>query len=1537
MINFQNIRGDSLEGQRSFFEQIICHLANLDKGGGICRRIDGSGGDGGVEALRILPSGRKVGYQAKYYSTRDKIDWNKIDNSVKTAFKQHPELERYVIAIACDFTGKRQARGGSTDGVWGTWDSYVKQWEPLASNGIAVEFEPWTAFEIEARLLKPEAEHLIKPFFNRNIFSRVWIQRHLDRTIHDLQARYSPGEHVDTQALMPFDVIYRRDNICQHLQSIFDLARQSNPRSAASLIKNPESYDADIIAVENSLKSFLAKREAVHWPFEQPWPINEWNTSWHTMTRRLSDLTWEISDNIRGEKSSDSDTLRNQLWKMSKVNELIRPEVFAGHWAGLLNIDLLRAVLFVGRAGAGKSHILARGVEDAWNNEAPVIHILGQHILDDDPRVSILNRLEISNWSFHEMLSALNFMAESSATRAMLVIDALNEGRGIEVWQNHLSSFIQEVNKHERVFLVLSCREEYLNYVVPPELITNLQPYPDDNGELSGDCLPLGKLVSVAVDGFSTMQEREAALRKFMDEKGIARPTAPLLDAEFFNPLFMTSVCRSMAKARIKVFPRGLHGTRDLFDFVLATKAKSLGTRFDGQPRIHDALRAALMALAGIMVANKEDKVPFPDALDVVNFAFQAYPLTNRTWLEVLEGSDILRRDVEGEGVGTWSKPNEVIRFSFQRLQDNLIAEWLVNDCQSIDSAFASPGPFSFLLHRSIRKSDGVQLVRPNSRWAGVLGALWAAIAEKHGKELWYLQSFFGSSDVHFYPNEFRKVFHSSIRERSGSAFTRETKVILDRLWEEAPKEKLAILLSTSCVPSHEWNADYIVARFLEMSLPNRDAAWSQWFTHEQSKLVDRAMEITDWALNVDAKRADPEVARLTGIILTCLFAVTHRPLRDKATKGLISLFSKRPDIIPGIVERFGVVDDLYILERICAAVFGAVTRGFEQKALKDATFSIYTSVFASGTPPLNLNLRDYARATIEYASAYDGADERIDIRKCRPPYKSEWPLQDISEEELEALAGQAGGNEILRSSFNSGGDFGTYETTYRVHHFTNVSLKLARPLNDEERKIEFDNQIENWDIEKRIAWLELNAALDERSHLWRMDDKLEDGNGISFSYSRETIEVVERKEQKFIALLNDAEREIYTGLILPVIMPERFNHKVPSIPEFDSQFAKSWVTKRAYEFGWNKELFPKDHSYSDDHYTRNRPTIERIGKKYQWLALSELMARLSDNVWTLGKWPEQAMQYDHPATDWFVRDVEPSILIDINDQQNINHWWQKLALELEPVDPGQLRNWPFSENPPNVPDWLDVISPDGTPWLLLYGLFSNREKRTDSDTATLSLERQIFVRVSTILVKSTEVDSVMKKMKGCRLSDPSGHECLRWTDGPFLCEYPWRNTWNYRASVYEEGSFGRISSGIRYIRPVAEHTWESHLDLSLKDGFSTHLLHPWVGQKMGLVHDVDHPGSLLSRVDNQTVFFDPSIGYSGSSAGLINKANFFEFLRTEGLDCIWIIAGERNSYPSGNHGDYSCRYFASTYRLVNDRWKGNKWHRDEGSGKSNK
>ncbi|CAN7260935.1 hypothetical protein LJR289_001094 [Pseudoduganella sp. LjRoot289] len=874
-LDFRHIRGELEPAKRDYFEQLVCHLAALDKSGEL-RRIHGAGGDGGVEAIRLLPNGGKIGYQAKYYPVADGIDWKAIDNSVTTALTHHPTLVRYVVALPCDFTGKRKARGGVTEGMWGKWDARVATWQAHAQLlGITVQFEAWTAFELERDLLKPAAHHLRQFFFNRLAFSEEWFHRAAQRTVAALQARYSPAEHVPTESQMPFDVIFRRQPLTDHLHEIFLTARESQPAAALSALGLPPDQLSYGIACETLLGEFLRLQTRVNDGFDLPWPLEAWFDRWHDATRNLTDLYHGATRHL------PNDELTHRVSAMMRVTDLISPEIFGGHWARLLPVDRSRALLLVGRAGAGKSHALAHAAQTALASGAPVIHVLGQHILDHDPRVSILKQLDLAGWRFDDLLAALDLAAEAANTRAMLVIDGLNEGHGLSVWRNHLAALVSDVNRYERVVLAVSCREEYLDYVVPAGLIHDRHQIHRMSG-VPFD--PLGKLVQVEISGFRTMQEREAALIQFMDRNGIARPGPLMLDDELFNPLFLSSVCRSMAKAGIKVFPPGLHGTFSMFNFVLEAKASSLGSGHDGKPRLLESLRAALHALAAQMVVRQSDHLPLQQAAAVLQTLSQQFPVAGLTWLEILEGADILRRDVDGQaaGSGAWSLANEVVRFAFQRLQDNFLADQLATAAGDIGHAFAGENCWAFLV-RHTKDMAGEPTLKLVPAWRGVLGALWAIVADRFGRELCDLPSFFGNPDGRYFESEMRAVFRASLRERAPTAFTARTGELFDILFHERWHEQHEVYLSCACIPGHPWNADYLARKLEAMSPEMLDNNFVHQFDRWQDGATRGAGQILSWLEAVDSAKADSEVLRLARLTARWLAKVDSSAIRDRA------------------------------------------------------------------------------------------------------------------------------------------------------------------------------------------------------------------------------------------------------------------------------------------------------------------------------------------------------------------------------------------------------------------------------------------------------------------------------------------------------------------------------------------------------------------------------------------------------------------------------------------------------------------------------
>lgn len=95
---------------------------------------------------------------------------------------------------------------------------------------------------------------------------------------------------------------------------------------------------------------------------------------------------------------------------------------------------------------------------------------------------------------------------------------------------------------------------------------------------------------------------------------------------------------------------------------------------------------------------------------------------------------------------------------------------------------------------------------------------------------------------------------------------------------------------------------------------------------------------------------------------------------------------------------------------------------------------------------------------------------------------------------------------------------------------------------------------------------------------------------------------------------------------------------------EVDADWAGRWIANRAIEFGWTAERFEEFERSHNLRKGRDSHKAERIGKKYQWIAHQELLARLADNFHPAHEsWNPKPMIYEGPWP-WYGRDFDPSL-----------------------------------------------------------------------------------------------------------------------------------------------------------------------------------------------------------------------------------------------------------------------------------------------------
>lgn len=1503
-IRFEDIRQDH-GGPNLGFEELVCQIARRMPPAGATeyRRIEGAGGDGGVEAYWKKANGSKVGYQAKYFLRVKNIDWNQIDKSVRQALKSHPELSEYQVAIACDLTGKSGEKGRGKSG-WEHWETWKAKWDELTQkDGLSVAFVPITANEIIDTLIKPEFSGLRAYWFERPFVGQEWFNKKFEDTCADLDERYHPEDHVELEIGSLFDALARSDALWSRL---FAEAEQAlNPKELRERCRSlkDKNIDALIHQIDVLPGAIRLLTEMKEFPISQDLDLRNFSQAIQDGKKANEDLKSELRSILErsGSKKDAQYRLARNAYDAAYSWEYQSRALTRSLSDGdFFRCERTRVLLVVGEAGVGKSHLIADALSRQITAHSPAIMLLGQHIRSDLEQ-SFATLLDLNNYSFDTVLQTLNCAAEVYRQRCVIAIDAINESPDLTIWRNQLSSFLTKILRYSNLAVALSCRPEYVDALLP----NNVR-------QLA---------VLVTHRGFTTPEEQDQAAIQYIEKRGIARPATPWLNPEFTNPLFLRTCTTAMQEAGMTTFPRGLRGSSRILSFYLEQLEKRLIGLNPGEEFPGKFIQLIARKIVALMITSGQDSLRRQEIEQVfVETLGSRLSLSQAPWLKVLCSEGLFRKDheIDFDAKGGLTKTEEVFRFSYQRFFDLLAVDQVLTSCSSASEVFAPESPFHSLLDVSDRHALGQRY----------FGALAIGIPEKfHGEEIVDVLNAVDSSFNGFYL--MWEAFSKSLRWRDVSAFSSRTFELFDDLPDQYGDPRFAILMELSVVEKHPLNADCLHQFLLPVPMPDRDAIWSIALAfvtnNEEDELWSALDRLIEWCQSADKSKATDEVLRLAATSLCWLFSTSSRPIRDRATKALTSVIRARPGIAAGLIRTFSQIDDLYVPERVYAAIYSAVCFGIDPVQEKEICKATWELVFSNNHPPLNILLRDYALGILEHADFYSCLPDEVEMEIARPPYTSSWPLPEPTEDELEAIAEAAGDKEIFFSAGDQG-DFARYEIEPRFGRFTNVLLSEPRPMTDRERRERFNEILLDWEPQKVVAYRKLEDEIRKNQErqlgIRLVAAKARIGDGAAGDVSDAESVSMDSMLEAFKRSLSSQELSLFMEFGLSDFVDKHDD----GIPEFDSVFARRWVAKRAYEYGWTKDRFPREPS---DYNDRRRPLIERIGKKYQWLAESELVATCADNLWVRKYWPETARIYANACDVEFVRDIEPTVFpSDVPRGESDHAWWKPFSIAYDEASETEIALWPFS--PDDIPGGQDVISvssPDSEKWFVLKSFYSFNE-RHESDQVMTPFRRSAFVRVSSFIVSADEAEIVKKKMSNRSYVDPTDWEHVDVTDGPFFREFPWRDTWS---DTFSDMRVDRIRSlpEFKIARPVMEHRWESHLDASLLDGAECAMPSTWLAAGMSLIPSAVKYGEFIGP-DGDVLFMDPSVSRAGSVVGLVKQEAFLEFLQAKGLQCIWVVAGEKSSSPNPTRETFGERQYTRILTHKDDKWASTKLYADD-------
>lgn len=1477
-ISWKNLR--PLNGsQRHAFEELCCQLARYEQVPQGSKFLRKGTPDAGVECFWILPNGDELGWQAKFFQSSPTTgEWQQIDDSVKTALEKHPRLISYTVCLATDLS---DARLEGQESSRQKWEKRLEKWQGWAEHrNMAVEFPLWGSHEILDRLSRDEHRGRMLFWFNEEWFSQNWFEERIKVAIANAGPRYTPELNIELPLARIFESLGYTSWFNNELKRLSGQIRRAYARVEKR--NTLEEIADEIELLGQSIARILQILEAVDVPGSHP--IDFRDLLYHSA--QATRIAWGCRSSL--EEAAEKKKQARAAGGEGQAHEYYRATEFdhASHdfYRLIQELDGLRgfvdsteahlanvpSFLLVGVAGTGKTHLFCDIAKNRITCAMPTVLLLGEHFVDSGPWSQIIEMLG-SSCSGDEFLGALEAAAQAHGSRALILIDALNEGEGKTLWRKYLAGMLASLSQFPWVGIALSVRSSYEPTVLPPDLAPT-------------------KLLSKEHPGFAG-HEYQAA-RTFFDFYHIEYPSVPILSPEFQNPLFLKLFCQGMQNKGLTKIPPGLHGITAMFSFFIESLNDKLHRpeylNFDPHRQI---VQRAVDEVVRAMTESGSAWLPYETASSIVH---QVLPSTDyeKSLLRHLISEGLLSRDMHYE---PGKEQSEGIRFTYERFADHMLVSRLLDqhlDTNSPEESFLTDTPLGMIL-----KDEPSCWMR-----RGLVEALLIQLPERIGREL---------VDVAPQCAEFRPVreaFVESLIWRKRDAITDSTLKYVNQQvirYRGTADQFLNALLTVAMDPEHPYNAEFLHRQLQRKTLADRDAWWSI-FLHEQYGSQSAVDRLVDWAWSIEDKShvLDKSVY-LCGMALAWFLTTSNRFLRDRATKALVALFTPRIHVLRQLIPKFLEVNDPYVLERLFAVAYGCAMRSTDDEAVAELAQDTYDWIFRAGTPPPHVLLRDYARGVIENALQRTGQID-VDLAKIRPPYTSEWlekaPSEDVVEE-FKKIDKDAPEKEFSRwhlyDSVMGIGDFARYVIGTDHYESKWSSQRLGEPEKPSKRTYEaFKNSLTSRQERAWQSYVTLRKNVAEFK-TWNQAQRKE-VLGYPFT-DKQFDQALSVAAEKLSNTLGKKKTKTFNELVLPYLeLPEKADD------DFPKSAMQRWIFQRVLELGWTVdrlgEFDRKVSHYSESRHPRTARKPERIAKKYQWIAYHELLARLCDNF----KFKGDLMSYDWETRydgPWQLhcRDIDPSFLLQKTKrevwQPHTNTWWFPPTYDAW-TDETDHVTWLKDAALPAYKSLMEVLNPsDGSEWVCLQGYYNWEQASPPEEERFEKPRRRICSSLIGYIVKAADIDDLFGWAQGQDFRNrwlPESHHLYN----TFLGEFFWSPAFSYDNSEYTDhhgwtrGSDKWLPNEL--LVPSIEYLKEdSGFDCSVDENINIYLPSAHLVEEMGLSWNGDEGRYYDSG--GKLIAFDPSVREIGPGALLVRKESFMTFLRANEYDLLWIVRGEKN------------------------------------------
>jgi hypothetical protein len=593
-------------------------------------------------------------------------------------------------------------------------------------------------------------------------------------------------------------------------------------------------------------------------------------------------------------------------------------------------------------------------------------------------------------------------------------------------------------------------------------------------------------------------------------------------------------------------------------------------------------------------------------------------------------------------------------------------------------------------------------------------------------------------------------------------------------------------VIRSACYETHPLSATaWFHAHLHVMPVLERDAYWSvplgnlydpvrrDRHSHRRVGMYDPRVEhsvvkeLLGWIEGLNrttVQGVNANAIREVALVLCWFFTSSHRFLRDRASIALTKVLLHHPGLSTDLAERLSTCNDVYVIERVLAAMYGAMLRN---AAFRHADILSWIQAnHASSTWSSDLVIRDYCLSIEAFCRLRSGLPPgstlafpklpSIDFKKL----KSRKYLDAKARKARKGVARKTSIEEVNNSLTYQAGDF----TNYCLYAATNFSqhLRTQAPPIIRPRLSDLSSQ----------ALELLKFLLSQPQPQPQRQEIPERSKGVVF---REVSEFLRAKNYGLKEALMVSSDIVQRWMMTDIM---RLYAKAGlGLPKID-----------AYDASWPSE-------------GRDSHKAERIGKKYQWISLRSLLSRLCDNYWRSDGYGSRIRWEEAPSSYEFrMREIDCTLSHEATyprphedgdrEKSALGHWWSGIKFDESILQGTAMADeWRRNAGCCLVKRWIPVRreSPHASPQVILS---QHGEAKGDMIAVDgLALKRMTYAMTS-VLVLEKDVAKIINILRSHSFMNRDLFQRHQEWMPQWIGEWPWH------PALIKNDESARISAG---------------------------------------------------------------------------------------------------------------------------------------------